>query len=165
MLPVSSTLGRRSRITEELSWFLANYGLLNLYVFILAIGQGLVLMASWGGAIPGWTGSPIEQLASYGLSVMLFTSAVIGVPILAISLVAWRAVFRLAGHPRLWAVMVICITTAVLATLFGDHARTEYVLLVLCLMLPFAAIVRLPRKVSSGVVGHSNPHPAHRQTG
>jgi hypothetical protein len=145
MLPVSSTLRNQSGVTGELLWFLANYGLLNFYVLILAIGQGAVLMASWGGTIPGWTGSPIEQLVSYGLTFVLFTSAVIGVPILAVSLVVWRALLRLAGPPRLWAAIVIAITTVVVAALLGDRP-TEYVLLVLGLMLPFAAVVRLPQR-------------------
>jgi hypothetical protein len=146
MLPMSSTLRHQSGVPGELLWFLTNYGLLNFYVFILAIGQGLVLVATWGGSIPGWTDSPIEQLVSYGLTFVLFTSAVIGLPILAVSLVVWRALIQLAGHPRLWAAFVIAVTTAVLAALLGDHSRPEYVLLVLGLMLPFAAVVRLPQR-------------------
>jgi hypothetical protein len=108
-------------------------------------------MASWNGTIPGWSGSPIEQVVSYALTFVLFTSAVLGVPILAIALVAWRALLQLGGHPRLWAFIVIGATTSVLAALLGDRARLEYVLWVLGLMVPFAAVVRLPQDRSAGI--------------
>jgi hypothetical protein len=63
-----------TRATSEVSWFLSNYCLMNLYVFVLAIGQALWLMATFEGTIPGWTGSPLEQVAWYAIAVVLFTS-------------------------------------------------------------------------------------------
>jgi hypothetical protein len=130
---------------SEVSWFLANYGLLNLYVFVLAIGQGLWLMSSFNGAIPGWTGSPIEQLVMYALAVVLYTSVVLGFPVLVVGLVAWRALIRVVGNPRSSAAVVIVGMTASVTAFLGQTTRPEHVVLGLLLAMPFAAVLRLPR--------------------
>jgi hypothetical protein len=135
---------------NEVLWFLANYGLWNLYVFVLAIAQGFWLMSSFNGSIPGWTGSPIEQLVMYALTVVLVTSLIPGLPVLVVGLIAWRVLMRVVRHPRLSAASVIVGMTALVAALLGEAARPEYAALVLLLAMPFAFVLRLPR-TSAGI--------------
>ena len=152
MLLVISTFGteQETRATSEVSWLLGNYCRMNLYVFILAIGQGLWLMATYEGTIPGWTGSPFEQIAWYSIAVVLFTSMIPGVPFLVAGLLAWRALIHVAGHPRGSAAVVIVALAAVLAAALGDSAPPATVALVAALALPFAVVVRLPPSSSEG---------------
>ncbi len=104
-----------TRIAAEVRWFLANYALLLAVWFVLAVLQGIALMAtSPDGSIPGWSGPPVVQLLNYGLGVVLFIPLILGIPPLVVTLLVWRLAIRLVGHPRLTAYLLAAI--AVLAT-------------------------------------------------
>jgi hypothetical protein len=56
-------------VFAEARWFLVNYALLNAYCFIVSAVQGVVHLAwSSDGTIPGWSGSPIEQVFWYAVA-------------------------------------------------------------------------------------------------
>lgn len=136
-------------LSREVRWFLVNYLLLNAYVFVLSAVQGVVLLASYG-SIPGWSGSPIEQVFWYAVAGVFFVAAFYGIPVLVVGLLAWRLAIRLWGHARLTAYLVA--TTLVLAAALRIE-RTEpfYLAIVLVAALGYATIVRSPPHASSPV--------------
>src|SRR5205814_5660055 len=86
--------------------------------FAISAGQGtILLLASPDGSIPGWGGTPIEQLFWYALGGALLVVVPFGIPVLAIALFAWRLIVRTIGRPRLSAFLeatVIVVAAAVL---------------------------------------------------
>jgi hypothetical protein len=133
--------------TREVRWFLANYALLNAYVFVLSAVQGVVLLASRDGSIPGWPGSPIEQVFWYSVSGVFMVAVFYGVPVLLVFLLPWRLAIRLVGHPRLTAYLVVTVMVLAAALLIQ---RTEpfYLAIVLVAALGYATIVRAPGSAS-----------------
>jgi hypothetical protein len=129
---------------REVRWFLVNYVLLNAYVFVLSAGQGAVILASSpDGSIPGWSGSPIEQVLWYAVGSVFYTALLFGIPLLLVGLFAWWLATHVVGHQRLTAYLV-AIVMAVAAGLL--IARTEPLVwaMVLVAALGFATIVREP---------------------
>jgi hypothetical protein len=129
---------------REVRWFLANYVLLNGYVFVLFAVQGVALLAlSSGGTIPGWSGSPIEQVFWYAVGSVFYTAVFFGIPSLLVALLAWRLVTRLVGHPQLTAYFVATVMAVAAAVLIE---RTEPLVpaILLAAALGYATIVREP---------------------
>jgi len=111
-----------STVAAEARWFLVNYLLLNAVCFVFAVLDGLVLMATYGGSIPGWDGSPVQQLLFYALTFVMFLPFVFGIPVLLVALLAWRLAIRL-GHPRLTAYLVATIMVVGAALLIERPSR------------------------------------------
>ena len=131
----------RERMMRDVRWFLVNYLLLNAYVFALFAVQGVVLFASYG-SVPGWSGSPIEQVVSYAGGSLFYTAAFLGIPVLLVALLAWRLAVRLVGHPR---VTVYPWRPSLLSRQrFFERTEPFYLAIVLVAALGYAAIVRLP---------------------
>ena len=127
----------------EVRWFLVNYALLNAYFFVFAMLNGLVLMASYGGSIPGWDGSPVQQLLFHALTFVMFFPLVFGIPVLLVALLVWRLAIRLVGHPRLSA-YVVATVLVVAAAIRMERTEPLYLAIVLVAVLGYATIVRLP---------------------
>lgn len=135
-------------VPREAPWFLANYLLLNAYVFVLSAVQGVVLLTSSSdGSIPGWSGSPIEQVFWYAVGSMFFVTMLYGIPVLLVALLAWRLAIRLVGHPRLTAYLVATVLV-VAAALRIERTAPFYLAIVLMAALGYATIVRLPGSAS-----------------
>lgn len=127
---------------RDVRWFLVNYLLLNAYVFALFAVQGVVLFASYG-SVPGWSGSPIEQVVSYAGGSLFYTAAFLGIPVLLVALLAWRLAVRLVGHPRVTVYLLATVFVVAAAILF-ERTEPFYLAIVLVAALGYAAIVRLP---------------------
>ncbi|MBA2443803.1 MAG: hypothetical protein H0V49_00495 [Nocardioidaceae bacterium] len=135
-------------MAAEARWFLVNYLLLNAVCFVFAVLDGLVLMATYGGSIPGWDGSPVQQLLFYALTFVMFLPFVFGIPVLLVALLAWRLAIRLVGHPRLTAYLVATIMV-VWAAILIERTEPLYLAIVLVAVLAYATIVRLPPRAAS----------------
>jgi predicted neutral ceramidase superfamily lipid hydrolase len=134
---------------REARWFLVNYVLLNAYVFVLSAIQGVVLLTSSSdGSIPGWPGSPIEQVFWYSVSGVFMVAVFYWIPVLLVVLLAWRLAIRLVGHPRLTAYLVTTLLV-VAAALRIERTEPFYLAIVLMAALGFATIVRAPTHTSS----------------
>ena len=127
----------------EVRWFLVNYALLNAYCFIFAVLDGLVLMATNGGSIPGWDGSRVQQLLFNALTFVMFLPLVFGIPVLLVTLLAWRLAIRLVGRPRLTA-CVVATVLVIAAAIRIERTEPLNLAIVLVAVLGFATIVRLP---------------------
>lgn len=139
-----------STAAAEARWFVVNYALLNAYCFVFAVLDGLVLMATYGGSIPGWDGSPVQQLLFYALTFVMFLPLVFGIPVLVVALLAWRLMVHLVGHPRLTAYLV-GVLMLIAAAILIERTEPIYLGIVLVAVLGYATIVRLPPNVSSQV--------------
>jgi hypothetical protein len=139
-----------STAAAEARWFVVNYALLNAYCFVFAVLNGLVLMAAYGGSIPGWDGSPIQQLLFYALTFVMFLPLVFGIPVLVVALLAWGLAIHLVGHPRLTAYVVGALMV-IAAAIIIERTEPVYLGIVLVAVLGYATIVRLPPNVSSQV--------------
>lgn len=140
-------------IAREARWFSGNYLLLNAYVFVLSTIQGVVLLASSSdGSIPGWSGSPIEQVFWYAVGSMFFLTVVYGIPMLLVALLAWRVAIRLLGHPRLTAYLLATVLIGA-AALRIERTEPSYLALVLVAALGYATIVLLPGSTSPRSAG------------
>lgn len=139
-----------STASAEARWFDVNYALMNAYCFIFAVLNGLVLMATYGGSIPGWDGSPVQQLLFYALTFVMFLPLVFGIPVLVVALLAWRLAIHLVGRPRLTAYVVGGLMVIAAAILI-ERTEPVYLGIVLVAVLGYATIVRLPPNVSSQV--------------
>jgi hypothetical protein len=151
LLPVSSRLGAEGR------WFLVNYVLLNALGFVLGLGQGAMLLASASacdGSIPGWTGSPVEQLFWYAVAVVFYVPLILGIPLLAIALIPWRIAIRIAGHPRLAAYVEAAVIILAAAILTPRTAELSVWLWVAIPLFAYAAIVRRPPPMAGDIRGH-----------
>lgn len=133
--------------TREVRWFLMNYLLLNAYVFILSFIQGVIFVASYG-SVPGWPGSPIEQVFWYSVSGVFMVAVFYGVPVLLVFLLTWRLAIRLVGHPRLTAYLVVT-AVVVAAALLIQRTEPFYLAIVLVAALGYATIARAPTQISS----------------
>lgn len=129
-------------VPGEVRWFFVNYLLLNLYVFVLSAIQGVILFASYG-SVPGWPGSPIEQVFWYAVGSVFYTAVFFGIPVLLVALLAWRLAIRLVGHPRLTAYLVASVLV-VAAAIRIERTEPFYLAIVLVAALGFAMIVRAP---------------------
>lgn len=129
-------------VPREVRWFFVNYLLLNAYVFVLSAIQGVILFAS-NGSVPGWPGSPIEQVFWYAVGSVFYTAVFFGIPVLLVALLTWRLAIRLVGHPRVSAYLVATALVVAAALRIG---RTEpfYLAIVLLAALGYATIVRAP---------------------
>jgi hypothetical protein len=123
-----------------------NYLLLNAYVFVLSVIQGVVLFASYG-SVPGWPGSPIEQVFWYSVSGVFMVAVFYGVPVLLVVLPTWRLATRLVGHPRVTAYLVVTVMV-VAAALLIQRTEPFYLAIVLVAALGYATIVRAPGSAS-----------------
>lgn len=136
-------------VRREARWFLLNYVLLNAYAFALSAVHGVVLFTSSSdGSIPGWSGSPIEQVFWYAVGSMFFLTAFYGIPVLLTALLAWRLAIRLLGHPRLTAYLVATVLV-VAGALRIEWTEPFYLAIVLMAALGYAAMVRLPGSASA----------------
>jgi hypothetical protein len=127
---------------RDVRWFLANYVLLNAYVLVLSAIQGVILFASYG-SVPGWPGSPIEQVFWYSIGTVFYSAVFFGIPVLLLALPAWRLAIHLVGHPRLTA-YVVATLLVVGAALLIERTEPFYLALVLVAALGYATIVREP---------------------
>jgi hypothetical protein len=134
----------------EVRWVLANYVLLNEVYFVVGAVQGTVLLASsTDGTIPGWSGSPIEQVFWYAIAGVFFLSLFFGIPVLAAALLAWRVAIRVVGHPRLTAYIVAAVMVLA-ATVLIPRTNGLYIsLFAVAPALVYATIVRLPPRGST----------------
>lgn len=122
-----------------------NYALLNVLCFILGLGQAALLRASSSdGSIPGWTGSPIEQAFWFAVAGVFSLTLIFGIPLLVPALVAWRIGIRIAGRPRLIALVEGAVITVAAAILIPRTTVLSIVLWVAVPLFAYAAIVRLP---------------------
>jgi hypothetical protein len=127
----------------EVRWFLVNYALLNAYCFALGVIQGIVLLASYAGTIPGYGGSQVEQIFWYAIGVVFYWPLVFGIPVLLVALLVWRLAIRLVGRPRLTAYLVATVLV-VAAAIRIERTEPPYLAIVLVAVLGYATIVRLP---------------------
>jgi hypothetical protein len=129
---------------RDVRWFLANYLLLNAYVFVLYAAHGVVLFTSSSDAtIAGWSGSAIEQVFWYSIGTVFYSAVFFGIPVLLVALLAWRLAIRLVGHPRLTA-CVVATLLVVAAALLIERTQAFYLVLVLVAALGYATIVGEP---------------------
>lgn len=133
-------------VPREVRWFFVNYLLLNAYVFVLSAIQGVILFALYG-SVPGWPGSPIEQVFWYAVGSVFYTAVFFGIPVLLVALLTWRLAIRFVGHPRLTAYIVTTFLV-VAAALRIERTEPFYLAIVLVAALGFATIVRLPGSAS-----------------
>jgi hypothetical protein len=137
---------RRNPVPSGLRWFLVNDALLNVYVFVLSAVQGVIhLVSSSDGTIPGWSGSPIEQVVSFAATGVLFLSLVSGIPVLVVALAAWVLTIRIVGHPRLTAYLVASVIVVGAAVLI-ERTEPFYLAIVLAMAFGYATIVREPNR-------------------
>jgi hypothetical protein len=132
-----------SWIRTEFVWFGRNYLLLNGVAFFGWLAYGAFLVSK-DGSIPGFGGTPIEQVFWFAFGSVAFTTAIIGVPILAIALVLWRLVVRVSGHPR-----AVAFAGAGLASIVAIVVANPQgiVIALLAAVLPafvYAGLARLP---------------------
>lgn len=147
MLLMNSTFRR------EASGILTNYCLLNAIGFALGAVQGTALLArSSDGSIPGWAGSQVDQVLWYAVAVVVFLPLTFGIPVLAVTSLAWRIAIELFGHARVAAygiatVVVVGGAWAVPRADLGELALASVA------VFAFATVVRQPfvRPWSSGV--------------
>jgi hypothetical protein len=138
MILMSSTLRRGGR------WFLRNYGLLNAVGLALGIVHGTVLLAtSTDGSIPGWTGSPVEQVIWYAIAVVVVLPLTLGLPALILLSAFWRAVIACIGHARFAALGIAAITVTSGALLIPRLNLGEIALPAVA-VIAFAMLVRPP---------------------
>ena len=122
-----------------------NYVLLNALGFVLGLGQGAMILASASdGSIPGWTGSPVEQLFWYAVAVVFYVPLILGIPLLAMALIPWRIAIRIAGHPRLAAYVEAAVIILAAAILTPRTTELSVWLWVAIPLFAYAAIVRRP---------------------
>lgn len=145
--PVASTFSS-FMLPSEVRWFLANYASLNAVGVVFGVVQGIVLLASYGGTIPGYGGSPGEQVFWYAIGVVFFTTLILGIPVLVVAMVAWRLAIRVVGHPRLTAYLVATVMVVGTALVI-ERTEPLYLAIVLVVVLAYATIVRLPPRVSA----------------
>lgn len=130
-------------IRAEARWFIANYLLLNAVAFAFFVVLGIVVQASFGGTIPGYGGSPIEQIFWHAVGGLFLLTLPLGIPALAVTLTAWRLATRLVGHSRLTAYLVGTLVVLIAAYLI-ERTEPLYLAIVLVAVLGYATIVRLP---------------------
>jgi hypothetical protein len=138
MILVSSTLRREGR------WVSGNYALLNAVGLALGIVHGTVLMAtSTDGSIPGWTGSPVEQVIWYAVEVVVFLPLIFGLPALILLSAVWRAAIAFVGHPRIaaYGIAAVAVVSGLLLIPRPDFGEMA---LAAAAVIAFATIVRPP---------------------
>jgi hypothetical protein len=147
MLLVSSTLdpdGPDPRAVAEVRWFLVNYGLFVTVSFVLAAVYGLVLMATDGGVIPGWDGSPVVQILGNALLVTFFYPVLLGFPPFVAALLVWRLAIRLVGHPRPTAYLLAVGLIAAVGFLAQPTEVLDVVPSIAIVAVAFATAARVP---------------------
>lgn len=138
MLPVSITLRREGR------WLLTNYVLLNAVGLAMGIVHSTVVVAtSPDGSIPGWTGSPVEQVIEYAVAVVVFLPLTFGLPALIVLSVAWRGASARVGHQRIAAYGIAAIAIGSGALLI-PRSDVGVMTLAAAAVIAFATIVRPP---------------------
>jgi hypothetical protein len=132
-------------LRAEGRWFLVNYALANAVGLALGLIHGIILTrGSADGVIPGWSGAPIEQVVWYAVAVVFFGPLLLGIPILAAGMVAWRVAIRMIGDPRTAAYVVAALVVVVAVPLIP---RTDPMSVVFFVALPafmFATLARMP---------------------
>ena len=149
VLLVSSTL------SSEVRWFLSNYAIVILGVFMFGLVQGgSMIAASTDGSLAGWSGPAVEQVFWWAVGIVVFGPLVLGIPVLVVSLVIWRLLTRALGHSRRSAFLVAAIGVLFAVTFIPRADMQNIVLFVVVPAFTFAAVARPP--VPTNGVG--SPH-------
>ncbi len=134
-----------SKWRTESRWFFANYALLNALWFGIGLVWGVVLITeSSDGSIPGYAGSGVEQVFWWPVAVVFSGPLVIGVPLLACTLLVWRVAIRVAGHPRLAAYAVAAAIVVAATILIPRTDGPSIALMIAAPALAYATILRTP---------------------
>lgn len=107
----------------------------------------VLITSSSDGSIPGWSGSPTEQVFWYSVGNVFFVTVFYGIPVLLVALLTWRLAIRFVGHPRLTAHLVATFLV-VAAALLIERTEPFYLAIVLVAALGYATIVREPGSAS-----------------
>lgn len=92
---VSSTFRTRTRR------FALLYVVINGLALLTWVAVGAYILAmSEDGTIPGWSGSPVEQVFWYGVGSTVFTTATFGLPVLLAVVVVLAVADKVSGRGR-----------------------------------------------------------------
>ena len=145
-----------SRFTPFLRWFVVSYALLNGLALVVFGLHGAFLLTTDPDSLTFGTGSgwALEQVWWHVVGGSFFTTAVFGIPILAVGLTTWAPATAWIGHPRTIAFGASVVVTGFAFSIAGMRGL-DWLGVVALLAVSFAVLVPVPP--SPGAVTPARP--------